>query len=167
VLALPLHAPSHCQQSTCLQDKEETIAPPTPVTILIIDDEPGIVSALAGLLERHGYIVSTAGNGALAWEHLHTQRDDVILCDMLMPEVDGQAFYTMLQGHDPSLCARVIFLTGDTLGEASTAFLHQCGQPWLFKPCGAAEVLRAIEQVLGGTDDPHTGRLTEQLGASP
>jgi len=64
------------------RDKEETIAPPTPVTILIIDDEPGIVSALAGLLERHGYIVSTAGNGALAWEHLHTQRDDVILCDL-------------------------------------------------------------------------------------
>jgi len=128
----------------------------TSCAILIVDDESGIVGALAGLLDRQGYTVTTAGNGALAWEHLRAQRYDVILCDLLMPEIDGQAFYTMLQRHYPSLCARVIFLTGDTLGETSTAFLQQCGQPWLYKPCGAAEVLRAIEQMLGGTDGPRT-----------
>jgi len=42
----------------------------------------------------------------------------------------------------------VIFLTGDTLGAKSTAFLEQCGQPWLPKPCKAAEVRSAIEQML-------------------
>ena len=122
------------------------------MAILIIDDEPGIVSALVALLERQGYTVTTAGNGARALEHLSAQHYDVILCDLLMPEMDGQTFYTLLQEHHPSLCTQVIFLTGDTLGEASTAFLHQCGQPWLYKPCGAAEVMRAIEQVLSSTD---------------
>lgn len=123
--------------------------PPTvPVTILIVDDEPGFVSALAGFLRRQGYTVATAGNGTLAWEQLHAQHYDVILCDLLMPVLDGRAFYALLQRHAPSLCPRVIFFTGDTLGTISTAFLAQCGRPWLYKPCEAAAVLRSIAQVL-------------------
>jgi hypothetical protein len=43
----------------------------------------------------------------------------------------------------------VLFLTGDTLGAARTAFLAQCGQPCLYKPCTAAAVRHAIHQVLG------------------
>jgi CheY-like chemotaxis protein len=120
----------------------------TAGTILIVDDESGVRNALAVLLHRQGYTVATASNGALAWEHLHAQRYDVILCDLIMPEVDGQALYAQLQRHSPSLCSRVIFLTGDTMGAPSATFLRQCGQPWLYKPCGAAEVLQAIEQML-------------------
>jgi hypothetical protein len=43
----------------------------------------------------------------------------------------------------------LIFVTGDTLGVENTAFLAHCGQPYLYKPCTAAEVRRAIQQVLG------------------
>src|SRR5262245_43149367 len=123
-------------------------------TILLVDDEPGILHALAVLLQRQGHTVVTASNGASAWEHLDTHSYDVILCDLLMPEINGQAFYTLLQQYYPSLCSRVIFLTGDTLGESTTAFLHQCGQPWLYKPCGAEEVLHTIAQVLAADDRP-------------
>src|SRR5262249_27608455 len=114
------------------------------------------VTALAELLRRQGYTVATASNGALALEYLHTQPYDVILCDLLMPEIDGPTFYTMLQRDCPFLCPRVIFLTGDTVGATSSAFLQQCGQPWLYKPFGASEVLRAIEQVLRAADGPCT-----------
>ena len=124
------------------------MAQPTPCTILIVDDEPSLLNVLAELLHRRGYTVTTASNGARAWEQLNAQCYDVILCDLLMPDIDGQVFYTLLQQHYPSLCSRVIFLTSDTIGETSTAFLQQCGQPWLYKPCGAAEVVYAIEQVL-------------------
>jgi CheY-like chemotaxis protein len=119
-------------------------------SILLIDDEPGVVNALAGLLGRQGYTVTAADNGARAWEHLHAQPYDVILCDLIMPEMDGPTLYTLLARDYPTLCTRVIFLTGDTTRETTTAFLHQCGQPWLYKPCGGAEVVRAIEQMLGG-----------------
>jgi len=127
------------------------MAPSRPATILIIDDDPGIVTALVALLQRQGYMVTTAGNGALAWEHLRTQRYAVILCDLLMPEIDGQAFYTLLQQHYPCLASRVIFLTGDMLGDTTTTFLHACGQPWLFKPCRSEEVVHAIAQMLCAT----------------
>ena len=121
-----------------------------------MDDERGICSALATLLRRQGHTVVTAGNGALAWEHLHAQRYAVILCDILMPEVDGQAFYALLQQYYPSLCARVLFLTDDSLGDTTRAFLEQSCRPWLYKPCGAAEVLHAIEQVLSAVDGSRT-----------
>ena len=81
--------------------------------ILIIDDEPSMVRALARLLARDGYIVATARNGRHALAALQGQGYDVILCDLRMPELDGRAFYTQLQQRAPLLCQRVIFLTGD------------------------------------------------------
>jgi hypothetical protein len=62
----------------------------------------------------------------------------------------------VLLGQHADLHQRVIFLTGDTLGAASTAFLAQCGQPWVYKPCDAAAIRHAVQQVLraGATTDP-------------
>jgi CheY-like chemotaxis protein len=65
-----------------------------------------------------------------------------------MPELDGQAFYALLRQQYPAMCQRIIFVTGDTLNVESTAFLAQCGQPYLYKPCTAAEVREAIQQQL-------------------
>jgi CheY-like chemotaxis protein len=79
--------------------------------ILIIDDEPSMVRALARLLARDGYIVATARNGRHALAALQGQGYDVILCDLRMPELDGRAFYTQLQQRAPLLCQRVLFLT--------------------------------------------------------
>ena len=121
----------------------------TPATILLIDDEVSFVQGLARLLQRDGYTVHTAANGQQALAQLHTQRYDVILCDLRMPVLDGPSLSTLVQQHDPALRQRMIFVTGDTLGVESTAFLAQCGQPYLYKPCTAAAVRHAIHQVLG------------------
>src|SRR5215831_21050033 len=64
-----------------------------------------------------------------------------------MQEFDGQTLYGLLQRQHPSLCQRLIFLTGDTLGVESQAFLAQCGQPWIAKPCGMEEIRTAIARV--------------------
>jgi CheY-like chemotaxis protein len=124
------------------------MAPSRPVTILLIEDEPSIVRALIRLLHHEGYTVDTADNGQRALAQLHTQPYDLILCDVHLPVLDGVAFYTLLAQQAPTLCQRVIFLTGDTLGAASTAFLAQCGQPCLYKPCTAAEVRCTLQQQL-------------------
>ena len=120
----------------------------TPVTILVIDDAPSFARALALLLRRDGYTVATAGNGNLALAWLEERRYDVILCDLHMPDLDGRAFYAILTSQYPALRQRVIFLTGDTLGADSTAFLEQCGQPWLAKPCTIVAIRSAIAHVL-------------------
>ena len=128
----------------------------TPVTILVIDDEPSIRRGLAQLLRRDGYRVETAANGRHALAQLHAQPYDVILSDLRMPELDGRAFFTVLQQHYPALRQRVIFLTGNGDTADSQAFLMQCGQPWLRKPCPIAVLRRTIQQVLAvaASDSP-------------
>src|SRR5215831_2910186 len=109
------------------------MAPRTPGTILVIDDEPSVVRALTGLLRRDGYRVGTASNGQHALIQIQERQYDVLLCDLHMPELDGPAFYAILARQDPALRQRVIFLTGNT-GEADRMFLTQCGRLWLWWP---------------------------------
>jgi CheY-like chemotaxis protein len=118
--------------------------------ILLIDDEPGYVNPLARLLCRDGYTVETAGDGQQALVKLQAAPYDLLLCDLRMPELDGPALYALLTQQSPYRCPRVIFLTGDMLRPASRAFLAQCGQPWLPKPCSAMQIRQVVDQVLGG-----------------
>jgi CheY-like chemotaxis protein len=115
---------------------------------LIIDDEPSFARGLALVLRRDGYTVDTAGNGQHALAQLQAQRYDLVLCDLRMPELDGRAFYEILIRDYPHLRTRLIFLTGDALSADIRAFLADCGQPCLYKPCYAAEVRSAIQQIL-------------------
>jgi CheY-like chemotaxis protein len=126
---LPIHEPEH--------------------TILVVDDEPGIVSALAFLLQRSGYTVDTADNGRVALQQLQARLyDHLILCDLRMPELDGPRFYRALEESYPHLRRRVIFLTGDTLSPEARAFLDTVGVPCLSKPFGAVEVRQVVQQAL-------------------
>jgi CheY-like chemotaxis protein len=138
------------------------MAPQTPLTILLIDDEPGFVSALARFLRHDGSTVDTAANGYTALTHLQAQHYDVVLCDVRMPGLDGAAFYALLCQQHAYLRQRVLFLTGDTLGAASTAFLEQSGQPWLYKPCEAAAIRHAMQQMLHAVASTGTGTTGEE-----
>ena len=111
--------------------------PPAP-TILVVDDEPALTRALARLLARDGYQVAVAANGQEALTACAQQVYTRILCDLHMPELDGRGFYQALQRCQPALCARVVFLTGDTLSPEVQAFLAQTGVPVLTKPFTAA-----------------------------
>ena len=116
--------------------------------VLVVDDEPGILRALTRLLQRDGHIVETTTNGQEALVLLHERGFDLILCDLRMPALDGQTLYELLQRQHPTLCPRMIFLTGDTLSPDSMRFVEQCGLPWIAKPCGMEEIRAAIARVL-------------------
>ena len=120
----------------------------TPVKLLLIDDQPSFVRGLTRLLQRDGYTVETAANGQEGLARLTAHPYDVIVCDLQMPGLDGRTFYALLQRQFPSLCPRVMFVTGDALGGDSTAFLAQCGQPYLYKPCTVAAVRSTLQQTL-------------------
>jgi CheY-like chemotaxis protein len=117
-------------------------------TMLVVDDEPGVASALARLLGRSGYIVDTAANGRLALDKLQGRTYDLILCDLRMPELDGPGLYHELEKRYPQLQQRVIFLTGDTLSPEAREFLEKVGVARLSKPFRAAEVRWVVHQAL-------------------
>jgi CheY-like chemotaxis protein len=128
----------------------ETPTPPG-LTILVVDDEPGFAKALAALLGRDGHTVETADTGKAALREIQARQYDLILCDLRLPELDGQDFYHLLKTEAPDLHQRVIFLTGDILNPASLEFLEQHHLAWLPKPCRAAQVREAIQQALRNT----------------
>ena len=115
---------------------------PSP-TILIVEDEPSIASALTRLLTRDGYQTAMACNGQEALTACQRQAYTQILCDLWMPILDGLGFYEALHRCQPQLCARVVFLTGDTLTPAVQALLARTPVPVLAKPFTAAR-LRAL-----------------------
>jgi CheY-like chemotaxis protein len=121
--------PAEHQSKTLSGAEGHTMASQTPLHVLVVDDEPGILSGLTRLLQRDGHIVETAIDGQAALARLREDNYDLILCDLRMPALDGQTLYGLLQRQHPTLCQRFIFLTGDTLGVDSQAFLARCGLP--------------------------------------
>jgi CheY-like chemotaxis protein len=124
----------------------DALPPVKGKAILIIDDEPGIVSALAYLLRRDGYYVGTASNGRLAFEELRKRAYDLILCDLRMPELDGPGLYREMEEHVPHLLSRMIFLTGDTLSPEVQEFLEKVGVARMSKPFRGSEVRRMVQR---------------------
>jgi signal transduction histidine kinase/ActR/RegA family two-component response regulator len=117
-------------------------------SILVVDDESGIASALAYLLRRNHHEVETAANGRIALQKLQQRAYDLILSDIRMPDLDGPGLYQELEHHYPQLLKRIIFLTGDTLSPETKAFLEQARVFRLSKPFTAAEVRRAVQRAL-------------------
>ena len=70
-------------------------------TILVIDDEPAIVDILRSILEEEGYKVITAANGRQGLELIAGLRPDAVICDVMMPVLDGRALCRALE-RDPS-----------------------------------------------------------------
>jgi signal transduction histidine kinase len=131
--------------------RENALSLVPSMTILLVDDEPSILMALTRLLRRDGHTVDTAANGRQALMKLQDRAYDLILSDLRMPELDGPGLYQALETYYPQLCQRFIFLTGDSLNPDTQALSVQHGVPQLFKPYTAADLRRAIRQIL------HTG----------
>ncbi len=113
--------------------------------ILIIEDQGTMRRNLALLLEMEGFEVATAENGRLGLEAARAERPDVILCDVMMPEMDG---YTVVQTlrEDPAFAATpFLFLTAK--GEKSDIRLGMNfgADDYLTKPVVRDDLLAAIE----------------------
>ena len=110
-----------------------TIKAPTGARrVLVIDDEPAVLRVLALLLERNGFAVESASNARDGLTLLAEKGFDVILSDIIMPELSGLDFLRELRQHD--LDIPVILMTaGATLDSALDA-IEYGAQQYLLKP---------------------------------
>jgi len=104
---------------------------------------------LTDLLARDGHHVETAPSGAVALERLKDRTYDLIVSDLRMPDLDGPGFYRALVERHPQLVRKVIFVTGDALGEEAQKFLEQTSALTLSKPFSLEEIQQVIQQTLG------------------
>lgn len=80
--------------------------------ILVVDDEDLVRRSLARLLRHHDVVEAADGDSAL--RALSSGYFDGILCDLLMPGMDGLEFHQTLAAQDPAQAARLVFLTGSS-----------------------------------------------------
>ncbi len=118
-------------------------------SILIVDDEPGIVEVLSAVLSETGHDVVSATNGEEAMARIATGKFDVILSDMRMPGMDGVQLFETLKGKDEGLAHRIIFVTGDTVSPDTRSFLEDTGNRWVSKPFNIQQIIDTVNEVLG------------------
>jgi two-component system cell cycle sensor histidine kinase/response regulator CckA len=124
-----------------------------PSRILVIDDDPLYGASLVRLLSPpHRVVTTTCARDAL--DRLNEgETFDVILCDLMMPEMGGMDFYAELQAWAPKLARRVVFVTAGGFTDRARDFLAEARAPWVEKPIPMAKLLAAIAAVLGGSAD--------------
>ena len=120
--------------------------------ILIVDDEPDIISGMCQMLKRHNYRVYTANNGEKAMDMIERreQRIDVLVTDMMMPAMDGVALIRAVRGVLPEL--KIIASSGlgtDMSGNDRAQELKSLGvAAFLHKPYGTHKLLSTLHQLL-------------------
>jgi PAS domain S-box-containing protein len=118
-----------------------------PLSVLVVDDEPGIRQVTARFLNRSGMQVRAVSDGAEALRALRAQAFDVILCDVRMPGMNGRDFLIRLREQAPELVSTLIFATGDTLDADTSALLADAGAPSLVKPFDFDALERLVRDV--------------------
>jgi len=117
--------------------------------ILIVDDEEDILDSVKVLVESMGYVGKTANGGKQALKMLKQERFDLVLLDMLMPELSGDEMLRMLRA-DPKLkTQKVAFLTVVQLGTEGRKIVKELKPVEYFqKPIEPADFRRSLKKIL-------------------
>ena len=118
-----------------------------PRHVLVVDDNFELAQSYKRLLEDRGYSVTAVPNGVLALKIILKMDVDVIVCDLKMPQLEGDMFYVTLERVKPELCRRFIFITGMGSDPKFQPFIGRIQSPVLLKPVEMPALLAAIETV--------------------
>jgi CheY-like chemotaxis protein len=120
---------------------------PAERRILVVDDDPEILDLLATMIATEGHEADTAADGRAALEKIAAREYDLILCDIIMPGLDGAGLYEALQRRWPHLLGRLVFISGyaDALDERLRGFIAQNSVPIISKPFKRAQISEAIK----------------------
>ncbi len=113
--------------------------------ILVIEDEPEMRRNIATLLRHSNYQPIAAENGRQGLELARRERPDLILCDIMMPELDGFGVLRSLQMDEQLARIPFIFLTAKGEKDDLRSGMNLGADDYLTKPVGNAELINAIE----------------------
>jgi two-component system NtrC family sensor kinase len=121
---------------------------PSTQRLLLVEDEPEVADFLRDLFALDGWTVEIVANGRGALELLRERPYQVIVSDLVMPELDGAGLYRAVARWRPELLPRFIFISG--FADSDTAdFIRQTRAPMISKPFRFDEIRAAIDEVLG------------------
>jgi signal transduction histidine kinase/DNA-binding response OmpR family regulator len=118
----------------------------TDFRILVVDDEPRMCQSLRQLLAGRGYMVETAASGREALRCLAAQALDLVLLDLVLPDLSGQEVLDHIRQQHPGLL--VIMISGMASIDSAVAALRAGAYDFIRKPLEGEELLRRVENAL-------------------
>jgi CheY-like chemotaxis protein len=123
-----------------------------PLRILLVDDEEALRCSGVRYFTHIGHHVDVATEGTAALRLLDDREYDVIISDLRMPGMGGEAFLQRLRERGDGLEKRVVFVTGDAVSTPAARAMSITGVPVLAKPVDLEAIARAVEQVVTTAD---------------
>ena len=122
--------------------------PHSPPTILLVDDDPNILTMLGKQLEHWGYQVLTASSGEEGLARAQAEAPDLILLDIMMPKMRGREVCASLKAAPATAKIPVIFLSALGLPDHIRAGLELGAEDYLVKPFRLQELQKRIQVCL-------------------
>ena len=123
--------------------------------ILIVDDEDDILHFLELVLREKGYEVATAGSGYEALTRTQMEKPDLVLLDIMMPQMDGWEVLKLLRVDEETRRIPVAMLSARTEAKDRVQGLQEGAVDYICKPFSLKELLSKIEQVFAGAHQKH------------
>lgn len=127
---------------------ETNISAPRKRHILIVDDNTQLAWFFQEILKLHGYDSTVLADGAEALKFVAANPTDAVICDLQMPQLEGDLFYATVERTQPKLARRFILITGVADGERFQKFVRTVEAAVLRKPVAVETLLAEIERVL-------------------
>lgn len=118
--------------------------------ILIVDDEPNIVLSLDYLVRKKGYTPFIARNGSEALSIAHAEIPDLILLDIMMPDIDGYEVCQTLKSDERFAETKIIFLSAKSKKEDIEKGLQMGADKYFTKPFSTKQLLQEMVDLLQG-----------------
>ena len=122
--------------------------PAPPVRLLLVDDEPGLRTAVKAYLEDEGFVVTTANDGEEGWTTAQTLMPDVVITDVMMPRCDGYGLLKRLRGDERLGGTPVVFLTAKGMTADRIAGFQAGADDYIPKPFDPDELVARVRNVV-------------------
>ena len=116
--------------------------------LLLIDDDPNLILLVKDYLEFRGYDVMTAENGREALEVLDRKVPDMIICDVMMPEMDGYSLVKHIRQESRTNTIPVLFLSAKGQSQDRVKGLNEGADVYMVKPFEPEELVAQVESSL-------------------
>ena len=124
-----------------------TSALASPVA-LVVDDDPDVRALFKALLSKNRFEVHEAGNGAEALEAVYARRPDLVLCDLMMPTMNGREFLVRMQATKDTRTVPIILLTSSDSEENEVELLQLGAQEFISKLSSPAVIIARLHKIL-------------------
>ena len=122
-------------------------------TIMVVDDNPDIVTIVKTILEVKGYGVQSAFSGQEVFNLLSEQKPDLIILDIMMPQMDGLEVLTRLKGNPATASIPIILLTAKVLYEDVLGGYKKGADYYITKPFTHIQLITGVNLLLGRDQD--------------